>query len=139
MDIKVEKSFWRKGKDDYRTFCEAKLKKSTNIISIFFGLLVAAIIILPVAIFGFQFVELYWFNNPDAMFLFLAFAFALFMIANGLSNYVTIKMVKLYEIEMKNIQELNCGAVFFYQFLNPWFALFILLILIFFAISSGVI
>ncbi len=139
MEVKTEKSYWKTGKDEYREFCEIKLKKGTTTKSIFFGLLLTAILVIPLAVFVFQFVDLYWFYSPDAMYLFLGFAFALFMVCNGLSNYISVKAVKLIQQDMSNIQKIDEKAIFYYQFLNPWFALFILFILIYFAISSGVI
>lgn len=139
MEVKTEKSYWRIGKEQYREFCEIKLKKGTTAKSIFFGLILTALLIIPFAIFVFQFVDLYWYNTPNVMYLFLGIAFALFMICNGLSNYISVKAVKLIEKDMDNLQNIDEKAVFYYQFLNPWFALFILVILIYFAVSSGVI
>ena len=123
MDVNTKKSFWRIGKEHYRAFCELKLKRSTNFKSIFFGLLLTAVLVVPLAVFVFQFIEVYWYNNPQTMFIFLSIAFALFMACNGLSNYITVKAVKLVETDMENLQELDEWAIFFYQFLNPWFAL----------------
>lgn len=139
MDVTTKKSLWHIGKEDYRSLCDAKLKKSTNIKSIFLGLLITGILVVPLAIFIFQFVEIYWYNNPQVMYLFLSVAFALLMFCNGLSNYITAKLVQYVETDMDNIQKLNSKAIFCYQFLNPWFAAFILFILMFFAFSSGVI
>ena len=139
MEVKTEKSYWRLGKEQYREFCEIKLKKGTTAKSIFFGLILTALIVIPFAIFVFQFVDLYWYNNPDTMYLFLGIAFALFMVCNGLSNYISVKAVKLTIKDMDNLQNIDEKAVFYYQFLNPWFALFILVVLIYFAVSSGVI
>lgn len=139
MEVKTEKSYWRTGKEQYREFCEIKLKKGTTAKSIFLGLILTAILVIPFAIFVFQFVDLYWFNTPNIMYLFLGIAFALFMVCNGLSNYISVKAVKLLEKDMDNLQNIDEKAVFYYQFLNPWFALFILVILIYFAVSSGVI
>ncbi len=139
MDVKTNKSYFRIGKEHYRTFCELKLKRKTNVKSIFLGLFLTAVLIIPLAIFAFQFIELYWYKNPETMFIFLSIAFALFMLCNGISNYITVKAVKLVEPDMDNLQALDEWAIFFYQFLNPWFALFIFIVLMFFAITSGVI
>ena len=139
MDVKTEKSYFKIGKEEYKSFCEIKLKRGTNTKSILLGLLLASITIIPLAIFVFQFVDLYWYNTPDIMYLFLGIAFALFMFGNGLSNYLSVKLVQLVKKDMDNLQAIDEKAIFYYQFLNPWFALFILVILIYFAISSGVI
>ena len=136
MEFNNKKSLWQKGKEDNKTFVQLKLKRMTNLKTMFFGLFMTALIIIPIAIVVFQFVELYWYYTPDTMFLFLGIAFALFMVANGLSNYITVKATKLYVKDMDNLQEIDEFAIFFYQFLNPWFALFTTMVLIFFGVSA---
>ena len=132
MEVKTEKSYWRLGKEQYREFCEIKLKKGTTAKSIFFGLILTALIVIPFAIFVFQFVDLYWYNNPDTMYLFLGIAFALFMVCNGLSNYFTVKLTKLYFKEDNKLQSLDEVAILFYETLSPGFIIFTLAILFIF-------
>ena len=136
MEIKQKKSLWRLGKENNKAYLNLNLKKSTSTKTMFFGMLIAAIVILPISIIIFQFIELYWYHRPNTMFLFLGIAFALLMFANGLSNYVTIKATQLILPDMDNLQEIDAVSVFFYQFLNPWFALFITIVLIFFGVQA---
>ena len=55
---------------------------------------------------------------------------------NGLSNYITIKIVKAVEKDMDDVQAIDDKAVFFYQTLNIGFGLFILAIIAFFFVNS---
>ena len=103
---KKEKSLWRTGKDDYKKFMSIRLSRKTNILSFLFGILITAIIILPFTFIIFQVVELFWFSR-QTMILFLSIAWALLMIANGLSNYITVKMVKAYDKDLTDIQALD--------------------------------
>ena len=136
MNSTVEKSLWRTGKDDYKKLMSIKLKAKTNILSFLLGLLFTAIIIFPVACLVFQFIELYWFSR-DTIVLFLTIAWALLMIANGLSNYITVKAIKAYDKELTDIQNLDDKAIWFYHTLNPGFGAFMLVIMIFFWVSAS--
>lgn len=136
MDVKSKKSLWRLGKENNKAYLNLNLKKGTSMKTLFFGMLLAGLLILPMAIIVFQFVELYWYHRPNTMYLFLGIAFALLMFANGLSNYITIRATQLCIKDMDNLQEIDAFSVFFYQFLNPWFALFVSVILIFFGVQA---
>ena len=132
---KKEKSLWRTGKDDYKKFMSIRLSRKTNILSFLFGILITAVIILPFTFIIFQVVELFWFSR-QTLILFLSIAWALLMIANGLSNYITVKMVKAYDKDLTDIQALDDKAIWFYHTLNPGFGLFILAIMIFFWVTT---
>ena len=130
-----DKSLWRTGKDDYKKFMSVRLSRKTNALSYLFGLLFTAVIILPFTFIIFQIVELYWFSYKT-MLLFLAFAWGLLMIANGLSNYISVKMVKAHNTDMSDIQSLDDKAIWFYQTLNPGFGIFILVVMVFLWVST---
>lgn len=136
MEINKKKSLWRLGKEQNKEFVNLKLKRWTSTKTLLFGILIAAIIILPVSIIIFQFIELYWYHHPNVMYLFLGFAFALLMLANAISNYVTVKCTKLILPDMENLQEIDAFSIFFYQFLNPWFALFVSIVLVWFGVQA---
>lgn len=136
MNSTIEKSLWRTGKDDYKKLLSIKLKAKTNIVSFLLGILFTALIIFPVSCVIFQFIELYWFSR-DTIVLFLTIAWALLMIANGLSNYITVKVIKAYDKELTDIQNLDEKAIWFYHTLNPGFGAFMLVIMIFFWVSAS--
>lgn len=130
-----QKSLWKIGKEEYKKFVYLDLKKKTNVISILFGIIFTAIIILPFAIFVERIVELYWYMAKTKIIL-LACAWGLLLICNGLSNYITVKIVKAYEKDMDEVQNIDEKAIFFYQTFNVGFALVTFAIMIFFYISS---
>lgn len=130
-----QKNLWRTGKDEYKKFMSIKLKKSTSLLSFIFGILLTAIVVLPVVWFVFEIIEIYWYNI-NTVYTFLILSWVLFMFCNGLSNYITIKIVKSVETDMTDIQALDDKAIFFYQTLNFGFGIFILIILVFFFIGA---
>ena len=130
-----EKSLWRTGRDDHKKFMKIRLSRKTNVVSFLMGILLTAIIILPYTFIIFQIVELYWFSRRTLI-LFLAIAWGLLMIANGLSNYITIRIIKAYNKDLTDIQSLDDKAMWFYHTLNPGFGFFILLVMIFFWVTT---
>ena len=136
MEVNVKKSFRRIGKEDQKKFNNLKFKKSTFAKIMFFGLLIAAIVIFPMATIAFKIVEIYWYYFPKAMFMFLAVCFALFMLGNALSNMVTVKAAKLIDPDMDNLQEIDEYAIFYFQLTNIGFGLFIGTLLIIFGVSA---
>ena len=79
--------------------------------------------------------EIYWFSRTTLV-LFLSIAWGLLMIANGLSNYITIKIVKAYNTDLTDIQALDDKAIWFYHTLNPGFGIAMLIIMIFFWVTT---
>ena len=130
-----EKSLWRTGRDDHKKFMKIRLSRKTNVVSFLMGILLTAIISLPYTFIIFQIVELYWFSRRTLI-LFLAIAWGLLMIANGLSNYITIRIIKAYNKDLTDIQSLDDKAMWFYHTLNPGFGIFILLVMIFFWVTT---
>lgn len=128
------KSFWLKGKEETKKFYEIKLKRSTNIITFIFGLVITVILIFPIAALLLEVLEMNWYK-PQAMIAFLSFAWGLLMISNGLSNFFTVKLAKCYARDMLELQAIDENAILFYQCLNIGFGIFILAILIFFGMT----
>ena len=52
------------------------------------------------------------------------------LICNGLSNYFSIKLAKLYYKENPKLQNIDEMAVMFYETLNPGFIIFSFMVLI---------
>ena len=129
------RGLWSIGKTEYKKIMNIKFKKTTSTKAFLWGILFTAIPVLPLAWTLFEVIEVYWYN-PNTVYLFLAIAWALFMFCNGLSNYISIKMLKVYEPDMTDLQQIRDKAVFFYQTLNPGFGIFIFIILVFFLVSS---
>ena len=136
MNSNFEKGLWRTGKEDYKKLMSIKLGRKTNALSFFLGLLFTAIIIFPIACVVFQVIELYWFSRQTIV-LFLTIAWGLLMIANGLSNYITVRLIKCYDKDLTDIQALDDKAIWFYHTLNPGFGLFIFVVMIFFWVSAA--
>lgn len=134
-NLRSNKSLWSFGRSEFKRFMGIKLKRKTNIISFLFGILFTAIPILPLGWILFELVEIFWFN-PSVVYIFLTIAWVLFMFANGLSNYITVRIVKENEKDMEDIQSIDEKAIFFYQTLNIGFGIFILIILIFFLVEA---
>ena len=135
IDSQRTKGLWRTGKDEFKKFMKIKFKKSTNFVSYMFGILLTALPIFPIVWFIFELVEVYWYNI-DVVYIFLLSAWVLFMFCNGLSNYITIKILKAYEKDMDDLQAIDDKAIFFYQTLNIGFGIFILIIIAFFFVSA---
>ncbi len=125
------KNLWSKGKEETKKFYEIRLKRSTNIITFIFGLIVTVILIFPFAALLLEILEINWYR-PQAIIAFLSFAWGLLMISNGLSNFFTVKLAKCYARDMIELQAIDENAILFYQCLNIGFGVFILAILIFF-------
>lgn len=134
-ELKPQLNLWSYGKKEFKRFMSIKLKRKTSILSFLYGILLTAIPILPIAWALFELVEVYWFAS-STVYIFLTVAWVLFMFANGLSNYLTIRILKEKEKDMDDLQSINDKAVFFYQTFNIGFGIFILIILVFFLVEA---
>ena len=90
-----EVGLWRKGKQDIKKYYEVKLKKSTSIKTFLFGVLLTLILILPIALLLLQIFKAYIYNLDVVLFI-VVLALVLVWFCNGLSNYFTVKLTKLY-------------------------------------------
>ena len=137
----LKESYHKYGKKQYKKFVEIKLKKKTNIVSFLLGILFTAIIVFPFAFLLFKIIELYWFKSSTVL-IFLCIAWGLLMLCNGLSSYITVKIVQAYETDMTDIQQIDAKAIFFSQTLNIGFGIptFAVLFLFWFLwLTNGVI
>lgn len=123
-------SLWKKGKQDIKKFYDVKLKRSTNIKTFLFGVLLTIICILPFALLLIQFFKAYVYNL-NLVLLFALIAWVMLWVCNGVSNYFTIKLAKLYFSEDPKLNSVDEIAVLFYETLNPGFIIFTLFILVF--------
>lgn len=126
-----EVSLWRKGKNDIKRYYEVKLKKSTSIKTFLFGVLLTLIIVLPIALLLLQIFKAYIYNLNIVLFV-VVLALVLVWFCNGLSNYFTVKLTKLYFKEDNKLQSLDEVAILFYETLSPGFIIFTLAILFIF-------
>lgn len=116
----VRMSYRKFGKEQYKKLVNAKLTKKSNIVSFITGLLVTAILVFPVAFLLFNLIELYWYKSSTVL-IFLSIAWGLLQLCNGFSSYVTCLVIKAYEKDMTDIQELDSKAIFFAQVFNIGF------------------
>ena len=126
-----EVGLWRKGKQDIKKYYEVKLKKSTSIKTFLFGVLLTLILILPIALLLLQIFKAYIYNLDVVLFI-VVLALVLVWFCNGLSNYFTVKLTKLYFKEDNKLQALDEVAILFYETLSPGFIIFTLFILFIF-------
>lgn len=126
-------SLWRKGKQDIKKYYEVKLTKANSIKTFLFGVLLTLIIILPIALLLLQIFKAYIYNLKIVMFV-VILALVLVWFCNGLSNFFTIKLAKLYFKEDNKLKEVDEIAVLFYETLNPGFILFTFFILFIFVL-----
>ena len=129
------KSLWSRGKEEMKLFYNIKLKRSTNIKTFIFGLVVTALLVFPFAVLLFQMVTLNWYK-PETILIFLAIAWGLLMLCNGLSNFFTVKLAKCYARDMDELQAIDEYAILFYQSLNIGFGIFVLIVLIFYGMMG---
>lgn len=122
-------SLWRKGKQDIKKFYDIKFNKSTNVKTLVFGILITAVIIIPFATILIQILQAYVYQLNLCMFLMLI-GWIMLLICNGLSNYFSIKLAKLYYKENPKLQNIDEMAVMFYETLNPGFIIFSFMVLI---------
>ena len=63
--------------------------------------------------------------------LIMLVGWVLLLICNGLSNYFSIKLAKIYYKENPKLESIDAMAVFFYETLNPGFIIFTFAVLMF--------
>ncbi|MCK9537008.1 MAG: hypothetical protein M0R05_05470 [Bacilli bacterium] len=126
---KKEPNFWVRGKRETKNFYAIELLPGVNIKSFLFGLLVAAVLILPLGIMIFQYLIIYGYLGVFRIYLLLIWVSLLLF--NGLSNYFTVKIAQVYDPNNHRLQSVNAKYVFFYNCLSIGFAIFTLLVIIF--------
>lgn len=123
-------SLWRRGKQDIKKFYDIKFNRSTNFKTLVFGILITTVIIIPFVAILFQLLRSYIYNLNVCMLIMLV-GWVLLLICNGLSNYFSIKLAKIYYKENPKLESIDAMAVFFYETLNPGFIIFTFAVLMF--------
>ena len=123
-------SLWRRGKQDIKKFYDIKFNRSTNFKTLVFGILITTVIIIPFVAILFQLLKSYIYNLNVCMLIMLV-GWVLLLICNGLSNYFSIKLAKIYYKENPKLESIDEMAVFFYETLNPGFIIFTFAVLMF--------
>lgn len=123
-------STWTRGKRNIKKFYEVKLKRSTNIKTFLFGILLTFIVMVPFALLLVTLYKAFIYNLNLRMF-FIITGWVLIWICNGLSNYFTIKLAKCYFKEDPKLNSIDEFSVFIYETFNPGFIAFTFFILIF--------
>ena len=92
-------------------------------LDIIFGILLTLICIFPLALLLLQFLKAYIYNG-NVFLLIILLSLVLIWFCNGLSNYFTIKLTKLYFKEDNKLKSVDEVAVMYYETLNPGFMIF---------------
>ncbi|MFA5543245.1 MAG: hypothetical protein WC008_00435 [Bacilli bacterium] len=123
-------NLWKKGKIEMHKYYELKLRKSTDIKSMIFGLILTVVLVIPVAFLLIDILEMLYYH-PLLSRLLIIVAWILLMLCNGLSNLFMIKLAKRYYPENPNLTNIDEKSIFVYQSFNIGFGLFTLAIMIF--------
>jgi hypothetical protein len=123
-------NLWKKGKVETQRYYDLKLKRSTDIKSLIFGLIITLVVISPFLLILIQFFKVY-FYHPTIRLVLFAIAWVLLMICNGLSNYFMVKLAKAYYPENPNLLNIDEKAIMVYQTFNVGFAIFTIALVIF--------
>jgi|SRR5690554_2994681 len=130
---KKEPNFWVRGKRETKNFYAIQLHPAINIKSFIFGLLFAAVIIVPFGIMVFQYLMIYAYLGAFRIYLLIIWLGLLLF--NGLSNYFTVKIAQAYDVDNHRLQAINAKYIFLYNCLNIGFAIFTLFIIIFLGLA----
>jgi len=124
-----KRNFWSRGKQETKNFYELDLSPGINTKSFIFGLLIAAIIILPLGLIIFQYLIIYGYLGVFKFYL--LFIWLGLLLFNGLSNYFTVKIAQSYDVNNRRLQGINAKYVFLYNCLSIGFAIFTIFLIIF--------
>ncbi len=123
-------NIWSKGKLEMKKYYDLKLKRSTDIKSMVFGLILTVIAVLPFAFILIDILELLYYH-PLISRMLIIMAWMLLMVCNGLSNLFMVKLAKRYYPQNPNLTNIDEKSIFVYQSLNIGFGIFTLAIMIF--------
>lgn len=121
-------NFWSLGKQETKKFYDIELSPSVNIKSFIIGLLLAAVLILPLGILIFQYLMIYGYKGVFN--IYLLFIWVGLLLFNGLSNYFSVKIAQAYDINNHLLQTIKGKYVFFYNCLNIGFAVFTFILIV---------
>ncbi|MFA7126960.1 MAG: hypothetical protein WC182_05310 [Bacilli bacterium] len=127
-------SLWNQGKLDTKTYYDLKLSKKTDYKSFLFSLPLTAVVVLPALLILVQFFKLYYYDVVVRFFLGMI-AWFLLLLCNGLSNMFMVKLSKRYYPENTTLMTLNERAIFWFHTFDIFFALFTLILIIYFGVA----
>ncbi len=128
-------SLWKTGKEDTKKYYELKLSKKTDYKSFLLAIPLTAVAVLPILLILVQFFKLYYYDVVVRFFLGIV-AWMLLLVCNGLSNLFMVKLSKRYFPESPTLMGINEKAIFIYHTLDPFFALFTLVIIMYFGVAQ---
>lgn len=120
---------WRDGRAQYKAFTKYHVKKSTFIITTLQGILLTFVCILPFILILTQFYISFAYIAAVRNFI-IVLAFALLLIANGLSNYFTVKCTKTHAIDDEKLQAFEESKIFFYTTFQIGFIIFAFVLMV---------
>lgn len=130
-DNEFKKDLWHQGKADNKLLLDAKINRLPNFLSFIIGLVCGFLIIAPFIYLAYQYFALYKFSITVVI-IFLVIVWLALMLFSALSNAITAVCVKAWYPEHPQISQVHPGAIFIYELLNPWFALFSVIVIVFF-------
>jgi|SRR5690554_2004612 len=126
-------TLWKKGKLETKKYYNLKLKKSIDLKSLFFGMLLTVIVILPFLLILIQVFNIFYYHLTVKTVL-MIIAWFMLLLANGLSNMFMVKLAKAYYPEYPQLMEVDEKAIFLYQTFNIGFAIFTFFLILIFGV-----
>lgn len=124
---------WKKGKIEIRKYYDLNIKRKTDLKSLFFGMILTVIVILPFLLILIQLYNIYYYHLTIRSVLMIV-AWIMLLICNGLSNLFMVKIAKSYYPEYQTLQEIDEKSIFVYETFNIGFAIFTLVLIILFGV-----
>lgn len=117
------------GKQTLKKYGMLRIKKFHDFLAFLLGIFLTIAFIVPFVLILVSFYKLFR-TNVIIKSVIIVISWLLLCFSNGLSNYLTILIIKGYYKENPEVNSLKPGAVFFYQLTNIWFALFSLVLML---------
>lgn len=111
------------------------LKRSKTFIAALCSIIMSIIIFLPVVILCCQFIMIYGYiflSNKIYLILALAGVCLFFLLFNAVMSLINLKILKCYLPNDTTLASIKYKSFFIYQFLNPWFIIFLIVVSIIF-------
>lgn len=125
----------KEGSNSNNYILTLSLKKSKIMIAALCSIIMAIAIFLPVVILCCQFVMIYGYiflSNKIYLILGLTFVCLFFLLFNAIISLINLKILKCYLPNDTTLIEIKYMPFFIYQFLNPWFIIFLIVVSIIF-------
>lgn len=117
--------YWKRGRADSKQFRRLKFQRKLDWGAFFLSILLTVVIVAPVAA-AFALTFALFSYSHIAVAVLLVIAWLLLLGCNGISNYLNVRLVKLYYPEDVLLAEIDEKAVGFYHFASLGFAIFTL-------------